>query len=370
MKFGWALALAACVVFGAEPAQAAAALDGRGMSLWWILPFAGLLLCIATGPLFYPHLWEHHYGKFSAFWAALVIVPLYLYFDPAAATKGLAFAMLLEYLPFIILLFALYTVAGGIFVSGNIHGAPATNTAILFIGAVLASFVGTTGASMILIRPIIRANDNRKSNVHVVIFFIFIVSNVGGALTPLGDPPLFVGFLKGVSFFWTTTNLFTETALVLGILLALFYALDSHLYRKEGIVKPDPTPDSRVRVKGLESLVFIAIIIAAILLRAEWKPGVSFKVLGVDLALQDIASNLIMLGAPSARSNSRARNTARRTASTGGRSLRWPSSSPASSSASCRCWPSWAPAALARPRRWSRSSPVRTAARTTSCISG
>jgi Na+/H+ antiporter NhaD/arsenite permease-like protein len=289
--------LAALFALVPEPALAAAALDGRGMSLWWIVPFAGLLLCIATGPLFYPHLWEHHYGKFSAFWAALVIIPLYLTFDPAAATKGIAFAMLLEYVPFIILLFALYTVAGGIFVRGNIHGSPATNTLILFIGAVLASFVGTTGASMVLIRPIIRANDNRAHNVHVVVFFIFIVSNVGGALTPLGDPPLFVGFLKGVDFFWTTTNLFTETVLVLGILLAAFYLFDSYLYKKEGVAKPDPTPDSRVRVMGLESLVWIAVIIGAVLLRAEWKPGISFQLLGVSLALQDIVSNLIMLAA-------------------------------------------------------------------------
>jgi Na+/H+ antiporter NhaD/arsenite permease-like protein len=280
-----------------EPAFAAAALDGRGMSLLWILPFAGLLLCIATGPLFYPHVWEHHYGKFAAFWSALVIIPLYMSFDASAATKGIAFAMLLEYVPFIILLFALYTVAGGIFVKGNIHGSPLTNTGILAIGTILASFVGTTGASMVLIRPIIRANDNRAHNVHVVVFFIFLVSNVGGALTPLGDPPLFVGFLKGVDFFWTTTNLFTETVLVAGILLALFYLLDSHLYKKEGVIAPDPTPDSRVKVLGLESLVWVAIIIGAILLRAEWSPGVSFKVLGVDLQLQDLVSNLIMLAA-------------------------------------------------------------------------
>ena len=121
-----------------EPALAAAAIDGRGMSLLWIIPFAGLLLCIATGPLFYPHLWEHHYGKFTAFWAALVVIPLYLSFDASAATKGIAFAMLLEYVPFIILLFALYTVAGGIFVRGNIHGSPMTNTGILAIGTILA----------------------------------------------------------------------------------------------------------------------------------------------------------------------------------------------------------------------------------------
>jgi len=291
------LAAAAALTLLPEPAAAAAALDGRGMSMLWALPFAGLLLCIATGPLFFHHVWEHHYGKIAAFWSALVIVPLYLNFAPADATAGLAFAILLEYVPFIILLFALYTVAGGIFVRGNIHGSPLTNTGILAIGAFLASFVGTTGASMVLIRPIIRANDNRAQNVHVVIFFIFIVSNVGGALTPLGDPPLFVGFLKGVSFFWTTTNLFAETMLVAGILLALFYALDSYLYKKEGVVRPDPTPDSRVKVMGLSSLVFVAIIIGAVLLRAEWKPGIQFNVLGVYLQLQDIASNLIMLAA-------------------------------------------------------------------------
>jgi Na+/H+ antiporter NhaD/arsenite permease-like protein len=289
--------LAAAFVVLPEQAQAAAAIDGSGMSLLWVIPFAGLLLCIATGPLLFHHVWENHYGKISAFWAAMVIIPLYLSFDASAATKGIAFAMLLEYVPFIILLFALYTVAGGIFVRGNIHGSPLTNTAILAIGTILASFVGTTGASMVLIRPIIRANDNRAHNVHVVVFFIFLVSNVGGALTPLGDPPLFVGFLKGISFFWTTTNLFAETVLVAGILLALFYAYDSYLYKKEGVIAPDRTPDSKVRIMGLESLVFVAIIIGAVLLRAEWKPGISFKVLGVDLALQDIASNLIMLAA-------------------------------------------------------------------------
>ena len=289
--------LAAAFVVLPEQAQAAAAIDGSGMSLLWVIPFAGLLLCIATGPLLFHHVWEHHYGKISAFWAAMVIIPLYLSFDASAATKGIAFAMLLEYVPFIILLFALYTVAGGIFVRGNIHGSPLTNTAILASGTILASFVGTTGASMVLIRPIIRANDNRAHNVHVVVFFIFLVSNVGGALTPLGDPPLFVGFLKGISFFWTTTNLFAETVLVAGILLALFYAYDSYLYKKEGVIAPDRTPDSKVRIMGLESLVFVAIIIGAVLLRAEWKPGISFKVLGVDLALQDIASNLIMLAA-------------------------------------------------------------------------
>lgn len=290
-----AILFATAMLMAPETAQAAAGIDGRGMSLLWTLPFIGLLLCIATGPLFYPHLWEHHYGKFSAFWAALVIVPLYLSFDGANATTALAHAMLLEYVPFIILLFALFTVAGGIFIKGNIHGSPTTNVAILAIGAFLASFVGTTGASMIMIRPIIRANDNRVHNVHVVVFFIFLVSNVGGALTPLGDPPLFVGFLKGVDFFWTTTNLMSETLFVAGILLALFYVIDSYYYRKEGILPQDKTPDSKIAVLGLSNLAFIALIIAAVLLRAQWNSGVSYQIAGVTLTLQDIVSNLLML---------------------------------------------------------------------------
>ncbi len=300
-RFARLAALAAMVVAGlgagAEPAFAAAALDGRGMSLMWCLPFAGLLLCIATGPVFYPHVWEHHYGKIAAFWAALVVLPLFALMPGDQALGALVFTMVAEYLPFIILIFALYTIAGGILVTGNIHGAPGTNTAILAIGAVLASFVGTTGASMIMIRPIIRANDDRVHNVHVVVFFIFIVSNCGGALTPLGDPPLFVGFLKGVDFFWTTRALFTETVIVLGALLAIFYGLDTWLYAKEGRVKPDPTPDSRVGVKGLEMLALIGVVVAAILLRGYWKPGIEFKLAGIAFPLQDIISNLVMLAA-------------------------------------------------------------------------
>ncbi len=276
---------------------AAEALDGKALSLWWGLPFIGLLLSIATGPVFYPHVWEHHYGKIAGMWAALVVVPLFLLVPPAQALTGLGHALLIEYLPFIILIFALYTIAGGIVVTGNLHGSPATNTAILAIGAVLASLVGTTGASMILIRPIIRANDDRVHNVHVVVFFIFIVSNCGGALTPLGDPPLFVGFLRGVDFFWTTRFLLTETVVVVGLLLALFCAIDAFLYAREGRTKPDPTPDSRVGVKGLGMLGLIAVVVAAVLLRGAWKPGASFTWIGLDFPAQDLVSNLAMLAA-------------------------------------------------------------------------
>src|SRR5690606_38587228 len=132
----------------------------------------------------------------------------------------------------------------------------------------LASFVGTTGAAMILIRPVIRANDNRAYNVHVIVFFIFLVCNVGGALTPLGDPPLFVGFLKGVDFFWTMQHILVETLFVAGILMVLFFVLDSWLYRREQPMKrrKDPTPDRPLKAHGLVNLPLIGVIIAAILM--------------------------------------------------------------------------------------------------------
>ncbi len=196
--FRW-LILAA---LAALPSLAMAAdIDGSTLPLWWGIPFAGILLSIAIMPLLAPIFWHHHFGKVAAAWGLLFLVPFAVVFGPGLAGVSLVHALLAEYLPFVILLTALFTVAGGIYIRGNLHGSPGLNTAILAIGAVLASFMGTTGASMLLIRPLIRANDNRTHKAHVVVFFIFIVSNAGGSLTPLGDPPLFLGFLKGVDFF-------------------------------------------------------------------------------------------------------------------------------------------------------------------------
>src|SRR5918993_165248 len=178
----------------------AAELDGRTLGLAWGLPFAGMLLSIALLPVLAPHFWEHHYPKVSAFWALLLVTALAFKAGAAATLGAVLHTALIEYIPFILLLLALFTVAGGIIVRGNIHGSPATNTALLALGAGLASLIGTTGASMVMVRPVIRANDDRRFNVHVVVFFIFLVSNIGGSLTPLRDPPLFLGFLRGVNF--------------------------------------------------------------------------------------------------------------------------------------------------------------------------
>ena len=303
MKFARKLATACCALPGillAGPAFAAAeahGLPGAAMSLWWALPFAGLLLSIATGPLLFHRIWEHHYGKITVLWSALVVLPLVAAFGFPLATEAVLHALLTEYMSFIILLFALFTISGGILVAGNIHGTPLTNAALLLIGALLASVVGTTGASMIMIRPMIRANDNRPFNAHVVVFFIFLVSNIGGSLTPLGDPPLFVGFLRGVDFFWTTVHILPDTLFVGGVVLAAFLALDIVLHRREaGLPKiKDPTPDSRVRIRGLPNIPLLAGVIGAILLSAIWKPGVSLTVSGVELELQNLVRDAIIL---------------------------------------------------------------------------
>ncbi len=278
-------------------AWAAGDIGGTSMGAGWALPFAGMLLSIALGPVLFPHLWEHHYGKFAAFWAALTLVPLVLLRGIDAALGALLHTALLDYIPFIILLFALFTIAGGILISGNLRGTPATNTVLLAIGTVLASFVGTTGASIIMIRPVLRANDDRRFNVHVVVFFIFLVSNIGGSLTPLGDPPLFLGFLRGVDFFWTTTHLLPETAFAVVALLALFYALDSHFFRKEeGAPKlKDPTPDRAIKLWGKVNILLLAGVIAAILMSANWKPGVAFSLHGVPVEGQNLLRDVVLL---------------------------------------------------------------------------
>ncbi len=291
--------VAILVVLAPLPALASEGMDGAGLSLLWALPFLAILLCIATGPLFYPHLWEHHYDKFALLLGALIVVPLYLTHAAGVATTTLAHTAFLEYVPFILLLLALFTTAGGIYLEGNLNGTPLVNTVLLGIGTLMASVVGTTGAAMILIRPLIRANDNRRINAHVVIFFIFLVANIGGSLSPLGDPPLFIGFLKGVDFFWTTQHIALETAVVAGIVLSVFIVLDVALYRYERsqkmAVKRDPTPDTPLRLHGKVNFLLIGAVIAAILMSAQWKPGVTFHVAGVDLELQNILRDLIFI---------------------------------------------------------------------------
>ena len=179
----------------------------------------------------------------------------------------------------------------------SLHGSPLLNTGLMGVGAVLASLMGTTGASMLLIRPLIRANDNRSYRVHTVVFFIFIVANVGGSLTPLGDPPLFLGFLKGVSFFWTLQHMLAPMLFVVGILLPLYFVIDVVLYRKdvERGLKRDPTPDSALRIEGGVNFLLLALVIGAVLMSGLAKTGIEVEVLGQPLALEGLMRDAAFL---------------------------------------------------------------------------
>lgn len=275
----------------------AAELQGSELSVLWGVPFAGLLLSIALLPLLVPFFWHHHFGKITAAWSLVFLLPFAVVYGPGLAGTSFMHALLAEYLPFIFLLTALFTVAGGIHIRGNLHGSPGLNTAILAIGAVLASFMGTTGASMLLIRPLVRANDNRSHKAHVVVFFIFIVSNAGGSLTPLGDPPLFLGFLKGVDFFWTMSHIFPETLFLVGSLLAIFYALDMWFYHQREEVKPlDPTPDTRsIGFDGAANFWLLGGVAGLVLLSGLWKSPVVFNIAGTDVGLPGLVRDAGLL---------------------------------------------------------------------------
>jgi Na+/H+ antiporter NhaD/arsenite permease-like protein len=289
--------LAAALLIVPDGARAGAALDGTALRWPWALPFIGILLTIAAGPLVFPKLWHRHYGKLAFVWSALTVAPLAALYGTPAAVAAFVHAMLAEYLSFIVLLFALYVVAGGILVTGNLRGTPLVNTVILGFGTLIASVVGTTGAAMILIRPLLRANAPRLHNVHVVVFFIFLVANIGGALSPLGDPPLFVGFLHGVEFFWTTQHLWRPTALVAGLVLLIFIVLDVWYYRKDLLVTTvgEARAPVDLGVSGVVNLLLIAGIIIAILGSAVWKPGISFDVYGTTLELQNLLRDATLL---------------------------------------------------------------------------
>jgi Na+/H+ antiporter NhaD/arsenite permease-like protein len=290
-------AFAAILLVAPDVAHAAAGLDGAALRWPWALPFIGILVTIATGPLWFKRFWHRHYGKLAFIWSVLTLAPLAAVYGVPAALAAFVHTVLAEYLSFILLLFALYVVAGGILVTGELRGTPLVNTAMLAFGTLIASVVGTTGAAMILIRPLLRANAARLDNVHVVVFFVFLVANIGGALSPLGDPPLFVGFLHGVDFFWTTRHIWFETALVAGWVLAVFVALDVWYYRKDRLVAPvgESAPRAKLAVSGGINLLLIAGIVVTILAAAAWRPAISVNIYGTTLEVGNIARDAALV---------------------------------------------------------------------------
>ncbi len=238
------------------------------MNLAFCIPFAGLLLCIAVLPLVKAEWWEAHQPHAVVFWSLLFVLPFAFVYGPGQAFEKVLECIVDDYLTFIILLFGLFCVSGNITLEGDLAGSPRINVGLLLIGTMLSSWIGTTGASMLMVRPIIKMNAWRKRRSHIMVFFIFLISNIGGCLTPIGDPPLLMGFMRGVPFFWSL-HLFPVLLFNVVILLTIFYFLDRRAYRKdiaEGL-KPDISkPGTEVHILGLHNLIFLAMIVAAVIL--------------------------------------------------------------------------------------------------------
>jgi Na+/H+ antiporter NhaD/arsenite permease-like protein len=272
-------------------------LESGMLGLVWSLPFVGLLLSIALLPLIAPRFWEHHFGKIVSLWALAFLLPSAIVFGITTAATDTLHMLLLDYFPFILMLFSLFVVAGGIRVTGNLVGTPATNTALLTFGTFSASLFGAIGASMLLIRPLLQANKDRQHNVHVFVFFIFLVCNIGGSLTPLGNPPLFLGFLRGVDFLWTLETMLRPMLLVSGILLALFYVVDRLAWNKEpGGVNDKRGVSRQVRIEGLHNVLYLAGVVAAVLVSGLWDGGATILIgLGSRMPISGLVRDAILL---------------------------------------------------------------------------
>ena len=270
-------------------------LNGEGLAIFWVIPFVGILLSIAVLPLVAGQFWHHNFGKVSLFWAASLILPFLFDQGLEVTLYELLHVGLLEYIPFIILLLALFTISGGVRLKGTLVGTPFLNTVIIFIGTVLASWMGTTGAAMLLIRPLIRANQQRKNKVHIIVFFIFLVANIGGSLTPLGDPPLFLGFLKGVDFFWTTSAMLLPMIFMVICLLLIFFGIDTYYYGKEGDIQVDTSSKQKLGLEGSFNLLLLIGVIFGVLLSGFWKPHISFEIYHIHLELQNIVRDILLL---------------------------------------------------------------------------
>ncbi len=264
--------------------------QGLGLSVWWVVPFLSFLLMIATGPLFYPRFWHRYYAYISV--GLCVFVAFYYIFILHHGQYVVHTAV--EYVQFISLLTALYFASSGIRITLNTCPRPLTNTLFLLVGGVLANVIGTTGASMLLIRPFISLNQPYIRPYHVV-FFIFVVSNIGGALTPVGDPPLFLGFLKGVPFFWTFRHNFWPWCVTLGLVLVIYYLIDScHLRKQRAPASKEMVCNSVWQIEGKHNGIWLLIVVGAVFLDPNiftWVPAISYH--GEDISF---VREVILLG--------------------------------------------------------------------------
>lgn len=267
--------------------------------IWFCVPFAGLLLCIAIFPLVKAAWWEKHQPLVVAFWCLLFICPFAITFGADMAAETILECMLNDYLTFIVLLFGLFCVAGNISFEGDLAGSPRMNVVFLALGTFLSSCIGTTGASMLMVRPVIKMNSWRKRKSHIMVFFIFLISNIGGCLTPIGDPPLLMGFMRGIPFFWSL-HLLPMLLVNMIVLLTIFYFIDKHNYRKdiaEGMRPDISKPGTNIRLEGAHNIIYLIMIITAVILSGFLPSLPVFS--NADGAVRGISLGGVVLGFPS-----------------------------------------------------------------------
>jgi Na+/H+ antiporter NhaD/arsenite permease-like protein len=288
-RAGGVAAALGCAVM--VPASAWAGSGGEVPGLASGLPFVGVLLSIALGPILVPRLWHRWMGTIAAFWSLARLLPLAATAGVSVAAAAAWHAVLIEYLPFLLLLLALFATGGGILLRGGPSGQPASNTALLAVGTVLAGLMGTTGAAMVLIHPLLRANAYRTRKVHLVVFFTILVANAGGAMTPLGDPPLFLGFLHGVPFGWPARHMALPLLTLVLPLLLVFYLLDHWFSRGD----TEPPERERLRLRGWVNVVLLLLVVATVFAEGIWRFG-KVPVLGQPIEVERLAGMAVMLG--------------------------------------------------------------------------
>lgn len=272
------------------------------LSIAYGLPFVGLLLSMAILPLMAPKFWEHRQAWIVAFWSLAFALPYAFGHGVLSAAHLHLDTLLHDYIPFLVLVTTLFVAAGGIYLTGGEPGNPLGNVLLLGFGTLLASLVGTTGASMVMIRPVLRSISNRTHQVHTVVFFIFLVSNIGGSLTPIGDPPLFLGFLHGVDFFWPLSHNAGPMVFCAAILLGLYFALDSLHWKNERVQHHVDLQRLPLDVRGLgNTLVLVGIVATVVctgLLARIW-PSFSIRIPGqepIEIGYADLLRDVLLVG--------------------------------------------------------------------------
>lgn len=274
-----------------QPTEIAAA-AGQAPGLLWAAPFFGVLASIAVLPIVAPRLWHRRQAWMAGFWIAALLAPQVAVFGPTATAETAWRAILLDYLPFVTMLLSLYAAGGGVLIRGGATGTPAGNTLMLAGGVVCGVVMGQAGAAIVVINPLLRANAHRTRKTHLALFVIVLVANASGALTPLGNPPLYVGFLQGVPFFWTTHHLLTAWLVLNGIMLTAFYTIDRVLAARD---PPAPAP-GRLQVRGWGNVALILAVGAMVLVQNRVPAG-TVRVLGAPVDVMRLIAPLVFMAA-------------------------------------------------------------------------